>query len=385
MLLALLRGVERWAIIDAIAIGVIAWRLGDLRPAAALCTSASTVLVGVMAGLYDWNLFLQTLPTVLLRIVPPAATGALVHVWLSPSTTGAGATTVLAAAFVAAFALPRLGLGLAVRARRPHVAIRGGGPLAQRIHRTLEREFSAVVEPVLDDAAPHGTVCGSREGTALLQSIARLLPVPTAVGDWALPAVTPPSAAAESAKRTFDIAVALALLVPAAAVGIVAAVDAVRRGESVLYSQLRVGRHGRPFRILKFRTMHAEAEQDGPLWASGNDPRQTRLGRVLRRLRLDELPQAVNVLRGEMSIVGPRPERPEFAEELEQKLTGYSQRHLLPPGVTGWAQLNWPYGSSVADAHRKLEYDLYYLHHRSLLLDVRIALRTVVAGYRGAR
>jgi lipopolysaccharide/colanic/teichoic acid biosynthesis glycosyltransferase len=219
----------------------------------------------------------------------------------------------------------------------------------------------------------------------LLPTIARIVPVPSAAGDWALPDPKPPGVLAEWTKRLFDVAVALFLLVPAGAVGLIAALDSARRREPLFYTQLRVGRRGRPFRILKFRTMHADAERGTPLWASDDDPRRTRLGRLMRRLRLDELPQAVNVLRGDMSIVGPRPERPEFAGQLERTLPGYAHRHLLRPGLTGWAQLNWPYGSSVADAHRKLEYDLYYVHHRSFLMDVRIALRTVVAGYRGAR
>jgi lipopolysaccharide/colanic/teichoic acid biosynthesis glycosyltransferase len=215
---------------------------------------------------------------------------------------------------------------------------------------------------------------------ALLPAMARLVPVPAAAEEWAVPEPKPPRVL-EWTKRAFDVAAALVLLVPAGVVGLVAALDSARRREPVFYTQLRVGRHGCP----KFRTMHADAERGTPIWASGNDPRRTRLGRVMRRLRLDELPQAVNVLRGEMSIVGPRPERPEFAGELERTLPGYAHRHLLRPGLTGWAQLNWPYGSSVADAHRKLEYDLYYVHHRSFLMDLRIALRTVVAGYRGAR
>jgi lipopolysaccharide/colanic/teichoic acid biosynthesis glycosyltransferase len=139
--------------------------------------------------------------------------------------------------------------------------------------------------------------------------------------------------------------------------------------------------------MLKFRSMRMDAEDNGPQWAEENDPRSTRLGRWLRRYRLDELPQFMNVVRGEMSLVGPRPERLEFVEELRDLIPFYDERHAIPPGLTGWAQVEYSYGASVAETARKLEYDLFYLKNMSVLFDLAIVLRTigVVFGGRGAR
>ncbi len=146
----------------------------------------------------------------------------------------------------------------------------------------------------------------------------------------------------------------------------------------VLYRQQRVGRNGTVFTLAKFRSMRADAEADsGPVWASGNDARVTRVGQWLRRLRIDEIPQLWSVLRNDMSLVGPRPERPFFVAELERRIPSYGQRHIVKPGVTGWAQINYSYGSSVDDALIKLQYDLYYIKNRNLALDVAILLRTV--------
>ena len=145
----------------------------------------------------------------------------------------------------------------------------------------------------------------------------------------------------------------------------------------VFYRQTRTGKGGRAIRIIKFRTMVEDAEKDGVAWAAIDDPRVTRVGRWLRRWRLDELPQAWNVLRGEMSCIGPRPERPEFTQRLESAIPYYELRHLVRPGITGWAQVMHPYGASVRDATRKLEYDLYYIKNYSLLLDLLIVLKTL--------
>jgi exopolysaccharide biosynthesis polyprenyl glycosylphosphotransferase len=146
----------------------------------------------------------------------------------------------------------------------------------------------------------------------------------------------------------------------------------------VFYRQVRAGRGGRPFRLLKFRTMIDAAEADGQArWASAEDERVTRVGRLLRRTRLDELPQILNVLRGDMSLVGPRPERPELIAVLEQQIPFYRARLIVKPGLTGWAQVNYGYGRSVEDAQVKLEYDLYYLKHQSLWLELMIWFRTV--------
>lgn len=145
----------------------------------------------------------------------------------------------------------------------------------------------------------------------------------------------------------------------------------------VLYRQRRVGRGGRLFTLFKFRTMVPDAEAEGPRWARERDDRVTRVGRVLRRLHLDELPQAINILRGDMSFIGPRPERPEFVAHLEKQIPFYRARHAVRPGVTGWAQVNYEYGDSVEDALIKLQYDLYYIKHANLWLDLVILARTV--------
>ena len=146
----------------------------------------------------------------------------------------------------------------------------------------------------------------------------------------------------------------------------------------VLYSQERVGKNGRTFRLYKFRSMRTDAEKDGPVWASrGGDERTTRVGRVIRKIRVDEIPQFWNILRGEMNFVGPRPERPHFVKQLAEEIPFYEQRHLIPPGLTGWAQIKYPYGASVEDARQKLQYDLYYVKNQSLLLDAIILFETV--------
>ena len=151
------------------------------------------------------------------------------------------------------------------------------------------------------------------------------------------------------------------------------------------YSQIRTGRLNQPFRIWKLRTMRVDAESSGPQWARKSDGRVLRIGRILRKTRIDEVPQFWNILSGEMSLVGPRPERPEFVEPLGREIPFYQQRHLVKPGLTGWAQINYPYGASVHDALMKLKYDLYYIKHASLGLDFQIILRTIGAVMKGAQ
>ena len=154
-----------------------------------------------------------------------------------------------------------------------------------------------------------------------------------------------------------------------------------------LYRQERVGLGGRVFKVLKFRSMRQDAELNGAQWAQHGDPRVTRVGAIIRKLRIDELPQVFNVLRGHMSFVGPRPERPEFVAQLAEKIPYYVQRHCIKPGITGWAQLCYPYGSSEGDALEKLQYDLYYIKNYSLLFDLAILIQTaeVVLFGKGAR
>lgn len=187
-------------------------------------------------------------------------------------------------------------------------------------------------------------------------------------------------------KRAFDIAVSsLALVVSAPIMLAIAGLIRLEERGSVFYSQTRVGQSGRLFTLYKFRTMVGNAEQNGSTWAMPNDPRATVVGRLLRRLRLDELPQLWNILKGDMSVVGPRPERPEFAGPLSAMIPFYDERHLIKPGLTGWAQINYPYGSSIADARRKLQLDLYYIKHTSLELDLVILLRTLGTFFLGSR
>ncbi|NDD65701.1 MAG: TIGR03013 family PEP-CTERM/XrtA system glycosyltransferase [Acidobacteria bacterium] len=182
-----------------------------------------------------------------------------------------------------------------------------------------------------------------------------------------------------SLRRLFNIVLALFGLILTLPVMLLAAI-AIRldsRGP-VLYLQDRIGQHGRVFRIIKFRSMRIDAEGDGhPQWAQTDDPRVTRVGRFMRKTRIDEIPQFINILRGEMSFVGPRAERPFFVEQLTQKIPYYEQRHLVEPGLTGWAQVNYGYGSSVEDAVQKLQYDLYYIKNVSLLFDIWIILKSI--------
>nr|WP_203565442.1 TIGR03013 family XrtA/PEP-CTERM system glycosyltransferase [Alteromonas profundi] len=153
--------------------------------------------------------------------------------------------------------------------------------------------------------------------------------------------------------------------------------DGFRTGTSVFYKQERVGLNGQLFNIIKFRSMRPDAEKDGAKWASKNDDRVTRIGHFIRKYRIDELPQLLNIFKGEMAFIGPRPERPQFVEQLVREVPYYNQRHNVKPGLAGWAQLNYPYGASVEDSMEKLKFDLYYVKHQSLLLDIVILIRTV--------
>jgi sugar transferase (PEP-CTERM system associated) len=180
-------------------------------------------------------------------------------------------------------------------------------------------------------------------------------------------------------KRTFDLVAATSLLVLTFPVmAVTAAAILLETGAPVIYRQARVGYRGRTFTVFKFRSMAHDAERGGQArWAVARDPRVTRIGRVIRRLRIDELPQLFNVLRGEMSFVGPRPERPEFVEMLTGQIPFYAVRHSVKPGLTGWAQVRYSYGATVEQSVRKLEYDLYYVKNHTLALDVLILLETV--------
>ena len=185
-------------------------------------------------------------------------------------------------------------------------------------------------------------------------------------------------------KRIFDIITAsffLITLSPFLVMGILA-VRLSSRGP-IFYSQIRSGRFGRDFKVTKLRTMKLDAEKGGAQWSSKNDERITLAGKFLRLTRIDEIPQLWCILTGHMSFVGPRPERPEFVEQLAKEIPFYNERLLIQPGLTGWAQVNYPYGASISDAARKLEYDLYYMKHMSVVLDLFILLDTVKTILRG--
>lgn len=222
------------------------------------------------------------------------------------------------------------------------------------------------------------------------EELLRRVPIRLLEADWILRSFVDQSRVSgfyEMGKRLMDVlggmigVALLAILFPIISLGIL-----LDSGWPVLYTQTRAGRGGRPYRILKFRTMHPDAEPDGkPQWAKEDDERATRIGRILRRTHLDELPQFINVLRGEMSLVGPRAERPELVEMFQAYVPFYRARLLVKPGMTGWAQINFGYASTIDETVVKLEYDLYYIKHRSLLLDLLILLRTpsTVFGLKG--
>jgi sugar transferase (PEP-CTERM system associated) len=183
----------------------------------------------------------------------------------------------------------------------------------------------------------------------------------------------------DTVKRVGDIVLGAAMLIlTLPMMALTALAIKIDSPGPVFYRQQRIGVFGKPFTLLKFRSMAADAEANGsPRWAQKKDPRITRVGRFIRTARIDELPQLANVIRGEMSLVGPRPERPHFVERLERAIPFYRQRAYVKPGLTGWAQVNFPYGASVEDAREKLSYDLYYVKNRTLLLDTAILLSTI--------
>jgi len=191
-------------------------------------------------------------------------------------------------------------------------------------------------------------------------------------------------------KRGFDIVASLLLLTVSWWIMLLTALAIVLESgwrAPVFYRQIRVGYRNQPFKVIKFRSMRVDAEKNGAQWASQTDDRVTKVGNVIRKFRIDELPQLFNVLKGEMSFVGPRPERPEFVQGFEQTIPYYVERHRVKPGITGWAQLCYPYGASEYDTWQKLQYDLYYVKNYSLFLDMAIMMSTVevVLWGKGAR
>ena len=195
-------------------------------------------------------------------------------------------------------------------------------------------------------------------------------------------------AISSAAKRVFDVAASsLLLAISAPVIAVFAVLVKLDSRGPAFFRQNRVGLFGQPFDVIKLRSMRTDAEANGAQWAIKDDPRVTRLGRFIRKTRIDELPQTWSVLKGEMSFVGPRPERPEFCADLEEQLPFYAERHMVKPGITGWAQINYPYGASTEDSRHKLEYDLYYAKNYTPFLDLLILLQTlrVVLWHEGAR
>lgn len=221
---------------------------------------------------------------------------------------------------------------------------------------------------------------------SLFEEVHQLVPLELITPEWLLAASEQPHMLyIKKLKRAFDVVVSLLGLLflgPVMLLGILA--TKLSSVGPVFYKQIRAGRFGRPVNVIKLRSMRTDAEKHGAVWSSvGKDPRSTPVGHFLRKYRIDEIPQLINVLKGDMSFVGPRPERPVFIEELAQQIPYFQERLMVQPGITGWAQVNYPYGSSVEDAKWKLEYDLYYMKHMSLFLDLFILLDTVRIVLRG--
>ena len=386
---------------------------------------AAFLVVAYAAGLYDWRERARP-AALLLRILVVASLAAVATlgffylVFYRPI--GRYAIAAAVALSGPLVLLPRYAVFRLLRSRPARVLLLGRGPLAVKLEEALRHGPYEVVRPEGDfPAGPEALagICRARgvdeivlpadteELAPVLLGALRCLPlgcrirseadfhedlwsaVPVEhVGpDWMLSrGLDTSNHVAEGVKRLTDVVLALLILVALAPLTLLALLAiAVSSDGPLFYRQARVGRYGRTFRIWKLRTMRVDAEAAGAQWASDEDPRRTAVGRLLRRTRLDEVPQVANILVGEMFFVGPRSERLEFVAELEAQLPYYAWRHFVRPGLTGWAQVNLPYGSSVEDARRKLEYDLYYVRHYSLLTDVLIVLRTATAALRGAR
>jgi len=213
---------------------------------------------------------------------------------------------------------------------------------------------------------------------SIYEEFYQFCPITKITAEWLLNASTAPKLFyIQKLKRAFDIFISLTGLIILSPLFIIAflLVKITSKGPA-LYSQKRLGKFGKEFNVIKFRTMKIDAEKDGVQWSKKNDPRVTFVGNFFRKYRIDEIPQLINILKGEMSFVGPRPERPEFYTILNEEIPFFRERILIHPGLTGWAQVNYPYGNNIQDAMRKLEYDLYYLKHLNIFFDIFIILDT---------
>lgn len=393
-----LSGSERdLAIMLALAIGGAAASIGLYRPDS-LLDRHSLVMNGIVAGVIAFPVGLAIMAGHGINLSDVCWLAAMLAAWF---------LSILAVRLVVSRVLDRERLG-----RR--VLVVGQGPRAQRLCEMLRARRACQFDPVL--AGTDRSVLGA---TALrdqriwavvlaaeteLPSVAEALlgsklsgirviddmgfyerhlgriDLDTISSDWLLKADGfNQTRMGQAAKRATDIIVSLLLLLLACPLMAVTAlaVKLDSRGP-VFYRQQRAGLHGLPFTVLKFRSMAVDAEAAGsPRWAQKQDPRITRVGSFIRSMRIDELPQLLNVLRGEMSMIGPRPERPHFVEQLARVIPFYRERSCVKPGLTGWAQVNFPYGASIEDAREKLAYDLYYVKNRGMLLDLLILASTV--------
>jgi exopolysaccharide biosynthesis polyprenyl glycosylphosphotransferase len=212
----------------------------------------------------------------------------------------------------------------------------------------------------------------------LYEIIFRKVPLAELEEVWFLENLAQRHRAYEALKRPIELLLSIALLpILLPIMVLVGLLNLIASGSPVIYKQKRIGQHEHDFMLYKFRTMHKDAEATGPQWSKADDKRVTSFGKFLRATHLDEIPQILNILKGELSLVGPRPERPEFVENLEKEIPYYELRHLVRPGITGWAQVNFRYGWSTKDAAEKLQYDMYYIKNRSITLDLLIILRTI--------
>src|SRR5262245_7415216 len=368
------------------------------------------VLIAYAVGLYDWNVL--TRRGLILRRGVFAAMAATIatlafHYLVFYQPIGRW-ITVLTVGFTAALVIaPRYAVWKVLQRRRRRLLFVGDSPLAMSTMESIVGDPHGAYEVVgtwrssdegelaeacqsLDvdeivlpmDTKSAGDLmpavlrclplgCQARSVADFYEDAFRSVPVAHVSAEWLMRGgLDTSNHLIEVLKRAADAVMALVLLVLTAPLMLLTALLVRLQGDGpVLYTQARLGRHAKVFTIVKFRTMRVDAEGAEPQWATGNDPRTTRLGRWLRLTRLDELPQLVNILLGHMSFVGPRPERPEFVAKLEPLIPFYSWRHMVRPGLTGWAQINFPYGGSVEDARRKLEFDLYYIRHFTLLTD----------------
>ena len=435
---------SRWWPIDATAAAVCVVLAHALSPVflgnplgpeplrAAFIYAASFVLVAYAVGLYDWDVLARSRMTLVLRgllcaVVAAGATVVIFYVvYYRPI--GRWVVGVTVALTVPLVLGPHIYVLGQLQRRRRRVVFIGSSPLTDRMIQAFADAHHPLCQVVgrwsPDDAHPGNgddlvemarsrgvdeivlptslsnvqaallpalrclpLGCRVRSEADFHEDMFRAVPAADVSPEWMLSRGWDASDhLTEAVKRMGDVALAFVLTVLTAPVLLLLALLVkLSGGGPAFYAQTRVGRYGRTFRMLKLRTMRVDAESGEARWAQGDDPRQTRMGRVLRRTRMDELPQLLNILVGEMSFVGPRPERPEFVATLEKAIPYYAWRHAVRPGLTGWAQINYPYGSSVEDAVRKLEYDLYYIRNFSLGTDLFIVVRTLAAAMRGAR